>query len=496
MLAKKSNVFSIIENILIAFILLVVLISLAYLPPISLAEGLGYDGVWYHSPAVNLFSKIDNYHLFRIFPSALVFCLRKAFGFDNSIQSTVFLFRWLNFGFLIGTLVFFKLIVAKLKFTGPISILLLVFIFFNFNVCKEIVFNPVMTDNCTFFLSIGILYFYLGGHFIPLFCFLIVSIFTMPIVALFYPTFFLFYEMDSSDKQKIGWIKAIENFFWIFPLFLAIGFMVISSVIVYYFKRITVYTFPAEIDLRFFPFILVINAAFIFYFILKFKLFFVQLLFKIQNIRSWIYSKWIISIVGLFIFQFIVSKINNYHLLGYSGLLVGYPIILNLKPLIGLIDNLNFYGPVIFVFLIYFFFQLSSMEIRISDWFLMFFFFLIIIKPEARHTLFLLPLMSVFLCRFLSGFQISTRFLIVVLAIGAIFSKFWYPTHWAIFPPAYLIFSDATDPKIFQQFPIQHYFMFQGPMMSTISYLIILCLELLCFWFIFKEFNKLKINSL
>jgi len=495
LLSIKPAVFSTIENLLIAFILLVVLLNLAYLPPVSLAEGLGYDGIWYHSPSVNLFRKIDNYHLFRVFPSALVFGLRRAFSFDDSIQTTVFLFRWLNFGFLIGTLIFFKLLSARLKLSGPVSILLLVFIFYNFNVFKELAFNPVMTDNCTLFLSIGILYFYLGKQFIPLFGFLLVSIFTMPIVALFYPIFFLLNEMDDSNKQDEATSKLIESYFWIIPISVAIGFAAASSVIVYYFNRITVYTFPDQIDFRFFPFILLINAAFIFYFILKFKPFFIQLFFKVRNIRIWIFSKWTMTIIGFFVFQFIVSKINNNHLLGYSGLLVGYPIILNLKPLIGLVDNLNFFGPVIFIFLIYFFWNREKMEIRLADWFLMFFFFLIIIKPEARHTLFLLPLVSVLLCRFLNGFQISNRFLFVVVLVGMFFSKFWYPTHLALFPPAHIIFSKVTDPEIFQQFPIQHYFMFQGPMMSTTSYLIILLVEVFFLRFLFKEFNRLKINS-
>ena len=400
------------------------------------------------------------------------------------------MFQWLNFSFLLGSLAFAKAIIETRHLERPLSFLFLVFVFLNFNVGKELAFNPVMTDNATLFLSLGIVFFHGSRRFVWLGIFLLMSMFTMPIVALFYPIYFLLGELKPNINTRAALI--IDRYFKIVPVAVSACFIAISAAIVYYLKRTTVYTFPDEINVAFFPLVLAVNTVFIYVFVLRFKPFFLQLFFCLQSVKSWISNRWTWAIVAVFVLQFLVAKINNYHLLGYSGLLVGYPIILNLKPLIGLVDNLNFYGPVVFLFLIYFFRSGSRLEIPVQEWFLLFLFFIIIIKPEARHTLFLIPPIALFLLRFLSGYILSRRFVGSVLACGFLFAKTWYPAHWAIFPPAHLLFTPQTDPAIFQQFPIQHYFMHQGPMISWPAYGALILIEAVCFWWLLYEFRQLK----
>lgn len=79
--SKDSNPFSKPNSepyILIFFIILISSINLyqiIFLPHINLAEGLGYDGVWYNNPANEFIPRTDNYHIFRIFPATCVFLI-------------------------------------------------------------------------------------------------------------------------------------------------------------------------------------------------------------------------------------------------------------------------------------------------------------------------------------------------------------------------------------------------------------------------------------
>jgi len=210
---------------------------------------------------------------------------------------------------------------------------------------------------------------------------------------------------------------------------------------------------------------------------------------------SFIKNKWIFWLFFAFIFQFILGKINNNQVVGYSAISVGYPIYINLKPLIGVVDNVSYFGPVLFVFLFLFFKDRNFENLKFHDYFLFFFIFLLIIKPEARHTLFLIPLLSITILEFLNEKVLNTKFIFFVTFSGLLFSKFWYPVHWAHFPPTHLLFSPLTDQSLYQQFPVQHYFMFIGPMMGHLEYFVFLVFELIFGIVFYKYFINKQLHT-
>jgi hypothetical protein len=200
-------------------------------------------------------------------------------------------------------------------------------------------------------------------------------------------------------------------------------------------------------------------------------------------------------LISAFFFQFVLGRVNNNQVIGYSAISVGYPIYINLKPLIGIVDNLSYYGPVLFVFLFLFFKNGNFENWGFKGYFLFFFLFLLIIKPEARHTLFLIPLLSITILDFIDDKILNFRFILFVSAAGLFFSKFWYPVHWADFPPTHLLFSPSTEQAIYQQFPVQHYFMFIGPMMGHAEYFVFLALELIFGFFFYKFLVKKELSA-
>jgi hypothetical protein len=471
---------------LVLFVCLVLGGQMLFVPYIELAHGLGYDGCWYHQPSLSFLGKVDNYHLFRILPSKLGFLLRYTLGLDEKIDTTVRIFQFLNLLFVILTIGLLNKISSIKGYTPLKKFLFFLLCLFNFSVLKEFSFNPVMTDAMGFFLSTLILWLSLKKHTYWLILALVAALFCLPIIPVFYLIWFL---LQSFDSEKIEETKLIifEKFFRFIPMVIGFSFVLISSIIVLYFKRTSVYTFPDEINLVLFPISLLCNFWAFWFVTSRLKLFFfkgLSLIFKPFKILT---NPWFVLLATLLLFQNFASNLNNKFMIGISGIFVAYPINLNLKPFIGIVDNLSFYGPVVFLFLILFIRQSSLKNPPLHQGFLYLIFFLVILKPEARHSLFLIPLISLTVLDSIPSHLITVRFAGITAIIAAIFSKFWYPTHWAHFPPPHLLFSSETNQKIYQEFPVQHYFMFQGLMMAHWPYFLFLLLNLVTGYFFWLE---------
>ena len=480
--------------ILVLFVLVALGGQILFLPYIELAHGLGYDGSWYHQPSLTLFGKVDNYHLFRIFPSKIAFFIRDLLGLDEKIGTTVRIFQVENLVFVGLTIWLLFKISAFKSYTGLKQMLFFIFCLFNFSVFKEFAFNPVMTDAMGFFLSTLIYWLHLKKSTFWLILALLAAMFCMPIIPVFYLLWFLLESLEETTIEQTE-LPVFQRYFPLIPVGVGLAFVGISAIIVFYFKRISVYTFPDEINLFLFPFTLLCNFLALWGIISRFKGFFLKGFFVAVKPFQVLKNKWFLILLAFLIFQNRAAHINNHFMIGYSGLFVGYPIILNLKPLIGIVDNLNFYGPVMFLFLISFFRQPSGSRKPMQQDFLFLIFFLIILKPEARHSLFLIPLLSATLLDSLPVHLINIRFTGLVAVLAMLFSRFWYPTHWAHFPPPHLLFSPETDQKIYQEFPVQHYFMFQGPMMAHGPYFVFLAINLLVGYLLWKEFSRVRTIS-
>ena len=477
---------------LVSFIILNLGVQILCFPYIDMANGLGYDGVWYQNPSLSLLSKVDNYHLFRVFPSKVAFMFRNIFALDDSIQTTVRIFQLINFLF-VGFAIILISNISKLKrYSLRKKIVLFVFCFLNFSISKDFAFSPVMTEASGFLLSVAILWAYLKRFNFLLYLFLFLSFFCIPAITVFYLVWFWTNDLDVSEEVEI---LSFNRLYFYFSFFITISFALVSIIIIYGFHRVTLFTFPDDINLYLFPVTLILNSYLIFLIINKFREFVLRGFSVFRSLFRYLNSRWVFLLISAFFFQFVLGRVNNNQVIGYSAISVGYPIYINLKPLIGIVDNLSYYGPVLFVFLFLFFKNGNFENWGFKGYFLFFFLFLLIIKPEARHTLFLIPLLSITILDFIDDKILNFRFILFVSAAGLFFSKFWYPVHWADFPPTHLLFSPSTEQAIYQQFPVQHYFMFIGPMMGHAEYFVFLALELIFGFFFYKFLVKKELSA-
>jgi hypothetical protein len=466
--AKNHQSFAWVYWMVIGLSLAIGALQIFFLPYINLAEGLGYDGVWYYVPANEFLPRTDNYHIFRLLPATLVFFLKKIIFSAHNYHDTVKAFQVFN---LICNAASFWLayrIGRHLNFSGIRMLLLFVFLFFNFHVLKDEIFNPVMTDTTVLFLSLLLLWAYLSR---TLGLYLLASLmllFTFPVGGFILQLVFLTNTAGSISEKRIIPDK------WLNYLFLAGAglFLFATSLVVFGFGRTTVLTFPDEINIYLFPFSVSLIAFLIYKILNLHQSLFQHILhvaLKPRMLRSWFL---LIFLAELLIYLALPS-FNKFPAKGFTGNFTIAPLIyVTFKPFIGIFDNCMFFGPVVMIFL----WKLPEFVRKnagsISALFVSLSFCFFVLKPEARHMIFLLPFLSIAAVKSIPEASCHPKYGFIIALICLLFSKFWYPCHLAEFPPGYEIFTSKVNHAIFQDFPAQHYFMFQGPMISHQNYFI------------------------
>jgi hypothetical protein len=473
-------------------ILLVNLFQIWYLPFINLADGLGYDGSWYLNSTNTFLPPIDDYHLFRVLPATLVYGLKCLFGFGDSTLESVKMFQYFNLGTILLSLVIIELICRFYSLSQNRKWIFYIFIYLNFHVLKDSVFNPVMTDSFAFFLALGLFYFTASNKKIWFIFFILLAFFTMPIMCIVYLSERILRNFKFSNINSVGKINLTR----VLSGTLILGFTSLTSFLVLYLGRTTIVTFPDKINLGLFPLALVGTSVAIFFIFEVHSALFKNIIYVLKQVNKFFTWEFGLLLI-LSVVKSILAHFNGMPPNGFRGIFIfGAPIYITLKPLIGIIDNIGYFGVVIIFFFIFLPNFIATHKSFISIYLLTLISCFFMLKPEARHGIMLLPLVGFLVTVSIPEKNLNRSFLILILGFGILFSKVWYPVHLAWFPPGYLIFTSAVNHDIFQEFPAQHYFMFQGPMMSHAAYFFWLAVESIAAIILFKQMPGLYIMFL
>jgi len=480
--------------ILVFFIFFISLVNgfqILEIPYIGLAEGLGYDGSWYLQSTFEFLPKTDNYHIFRILPATLVFILKEIFDFGPSIHESVRMFQFFNLGCILFSCVFTELISRRLNFRRADKFIFYCFLYLNFHVLKDSVYNPVMTDSLVFCLALGLFYTTLENKKI-LFSFLaLLAFFTLPFLSFFFIGERILRQIDNHFLGKTPKLNLSLILSILVPALFFIG----TCFIVYGMGRYTLLTFPDKISPYLFPISIILLCICLYFLINLHKNLINDLVLSFGDWRK--YLVWeSFFLLFLIVLQFGLSKINNFAPKGFIGnFTLSPPLYMTLKPLIGLFDNIMFFGLPVILFLFFLPKFINLVNHRVSILFITFFLCLFLLKPEARHTILFLPFLVSIVMLFFKRIQFSRMECLAIFFIGIFFSKVWYPVQLSWFPSAYKIFTSEVNHDSFQEFPAQHYFMFQGPMISHVNYsiwLIFIGLGVLFVWKILAKHHLLN----
>lgn len=436
-------------------------------PPINLIDGTGYDGFWYLKATKEFLpADTDDYHLFRLLPATLVYWGNSLLGIPPSNLASIRGFQHLNLVLILFALCFAELLCRYYRFSTLRRWLFFSLLFVNFHVFKDSWFNSMMTDSMSFCLAMGLVYFTVSDKKWGFILCCLLSYFTIPLMAMFFLGERIIRRIDTEDQSGESVIHLVR---WLGNLFI-FGLAALTLFIVFYLGNRTVFVYPDDINVYLLP-VSILTLSFSLYYIIwrhrdVFGLFPIAL-----NRFSRIWGWEAYTMIVLFLIQIVVSSWNGNPPKTFAWYFVlGIPLVLNLKPLIGIFDNLVYLGPVIAFFMV----NTITGRLRLtrSQLFLSFFACLFLIKPEARHTNLFLPFLALLVVAAIPEDRLTVRWVAEVFMVAVLFSKIWYPVHWADFPPGYVIFTKGFDMGYFQTFPAQHYFMFQGPMISHAMYLV------------------------
>lgn len=440
---------------------------------INMESGAGYDGGWYLDFSKNIFSKTDNYHIIRQFPSIAVWTFVKMLKLVHIDIYEVRVFQIFNLLYISITIVFINKISNFYKLNQYKKHFFFLLIFSGFYIIRDSFFNPVMTDICSYMETIVLYYYFISRKFNHKIVFLgLITLFTNPFPLIIISILGIFSKCFPS---KIEPRKGLN--FSLYASAIMAGIVCLaSSIILIHKQSYSYWVYPDE------AIPVVVYPTIIFHSILL-CYFFYQLL---ENID---FKKIIPSLVNIrynFIFLLVslVTVIKAVQFLYpikfefvFASIVLVWTLFINMKPLIGFVDSTSYFGIIIPLAVIWFrpigrflFQEFGLGAILISLIGLIFLF-----KSESRHSLFFIPLLAIGLVN--AGPQVSRKFLLICFVVSLFVSKFWYPLSLANF-----------ENEQFQDYPAQHYFAFVGPCLAWGPYF----LFLLIFLGLLIFFNQLK----
>jgi len=460
------------------------LFQILYLPYINLLEGLGYDGMWYMEPSKVLFPKdVDHYHLFRILPSTLVYFLKKFFGFENTNPASVVMFQYLNLTVILGSLFFAEAISRFYSFGLRQKWFFYLLTYLNFFVWKESIFNPVMTDSVALFVAIGLFYFTITNRTVWFSLFCLITWFVLPILSLVFIGERILRRLDFSDIQY----KPPFNISKWLAIGVITGFISLLCLVVLYLGHRSVFVLPDRLNMWLFPISAILLSITFYYVFTLFSDLFNRSLLAFKQLTKLLCWEMLL-LVSLFTIQFILVSNIGHPPTSFAGhFIFGVPISVTLKPMIGLFENVANCGLVVLFFVIILPPLIQAKRISYQLLFITFVTAFFLLKPESRHTHIFMSAMGLIVVANFPAEKLTSSFLLSVFGFNFLFSKIWYPVHLAWFAPGYVLFSKGADESVFQEFPAQHYFMFQGLMISHTMYFLWLIPIAGAFWFVWKS---------
>jgi hypothetical protein len=491
------------HRLVLILILTVLLIKAYYSEKVPVNDGLGWDGFGYANLIRNAETflgdrSIDKYLFQRIGIPLVLHHVFRLFniGFLNSNFITAF--EILNLVCILVSVVYFFKISKKLQLTSSTEIIGFTALFFCFPIIKLCGFYPILLDIPAFTIGIMLVYHYLQNNITLYFLLIFIGSFI-------FPTFLIMSLLFLFKKETIGrqatespaasldtkWTSGSENiiypaFYFFFPLLTLIMFYFLYykgswGLIAGNIKTETMSTLLVWYSL-------IIALGYILY-----LTYFRKPYFNIKNILSSVNP---LGIIIAFLVYMNIQLLSGYYtsdavspltLKMYLTNVIGQAV---QNPAAFLVAHIFYYG--LTFALILFLIRDLKKEIMTYGFGMIAFFTAVIffsVGSESRQLINYYPFLVVLMLGALNKqWNISLSFSIIYSGICLGLSHFWYTIDIPKDASAY----ESFNPFLF---PMQRYFMFQGPWVNDKMYVIHLSVCLLLCLFLFISFKNKKLIS-
>jgi hypothetical protein len=457
---------------------------------ILVRNGLGYDGYKYYDIVVGgidyiIDKKINGYHFFRIFP----FILFDILSLPKDIPNVIFIIKCINFLSIVLSILFYFKTCKFLKLkeqTGNIGFVLL---FFTFPILKLVNYNPLLTDHISFALAIIGLYYTLTDNSKGIGVILFIALFNFPSLVFYIVLINLFTNREAFISIKIQWKY--------FKVLLTL-FIVILTILGYYFYYIIIHKHPSPIDsgnpvnlnlIKMSSGLLILYFWFIMFILLRIKEFKISLNFS---------SYYFLILIILILFLIYITKtflplrpVSSENIDIFSS----YAIKALNMPLNFIVYHLFYFG---FIFILIFAYIKEileySIKFSVGYFILIIFTYLFLIQNESRILINLIPFILILILKSIDHKNFTINQVFYLLIIGILQSRFYVKINGN--PET---FNSLQNPKEFKFFPAQTYFMNFGPWVSYQSYkleLLVFVFFIIMYFIVFEKFSDFKTRIL
>lgn len=463
---------------------------------IAVDNGCGWDGSFYADLVFKndyyLHGKVlDSYRVQRIIPSTIIHYALKVFQMPPVIPNTVYMFSLYHVWLLALCGLLWAMLARRLNYTVTGRWLGFALLFLNFAIAKYAYYYPPLTDPSAFFLGLWALYCYMADTSLSRYTLLGISalgFFTWPTAAYISIVLFLFPRSGGSMETESG----LQNI----PLprlqkIMMIGASTLVIIGLLMFTFINRVTFPGTDPLTE---MFIYPGAALLIMVVCFTAYHTAVILPAMIGFGFIRQKdwWIrfgITVLCLGTLWTIKNNLQNPDAPApmNAALFVGGSFTAAVsKPLLGIIAGVVYYGPVIILAMVLLP-QILKICTELGTAFLWVFTISITLcglMTESRQWINLLPFIVLAVIQTLERYALHKFFVAALLFIGIGFSKLWMSLNF-----------EGMHDYVYQggsrfTFPLQRYFMNQGPYMSMESYLYQLVAVVLCgivLWWFFRQ---------
>ena len=430
---------------------------------IPVANGLGWDGEGYSRitlafPDYLFGHGLDQYLLQRMLSFGAVYFFFKIFGLSLTPVIMPVAFGALSLVLLLFSVFLWRAIAIKFAWKPEVRLMMLVGLFFNYAILKMNIYYPVLTDITGFFFGLLMLYFYVQKRNYAVLLTTLIGAFAFPTLLYVGIIFFVFpIENNQIAQRRVNYLSMAISF----SIALAIiGWCLLAHRAGH--KAVGgYYSLP----------ILGMSACALFAYLFAGFSYLVPycidcLLGCWQRVSSRIVVA-VATFIGLKALMFYLSD-GAKGALSFSLFIKNIAVQALAYPFIFIVSHVVYYGPVILL-LIYFW---KDIVIYIKNkgpgLFIVFgLYFVLSIGSESRQFIAFFPISMFVLGEILNRKKITPIFIYSFICLSLIASKFWLPLNHGEWPSIW-----TNPPEVTLAFPMQWYFMSQGPWVSKGMYVV------------------------
>lgn len=438
---------------------------------IQAGNGVGWDGQryaeWLRQSIFEIISghRLDSFSSQRIVPSLIINFFTHWFGVSVISSGTaVHAFYIYNCIILSISALFLWLISKHFQWNQQIFFLAFSACYLNFAILKFSTFYPVLTDCSAMTMGIIIFYCYLKNKILLLSAATIFASFIYP--SMLYTSLPLILFGINMNNVSINLTYEKLNSLTA----KLIGFCAIFSIIyLVFFGDHLLPNGDMQINVLKLP--LTILCTFLYLFLSLRSLIEWSFLKRILSCTNF-YRMIIATITFLFV-KILILLISN----GHASVNVAFQIWVTLltsvvNPFVNIVSHVNYYGPLLLLTI--FFWREICLLIKKMGLGMMLFIMVFVImglESESRHLINAWPVFVCLTCEILKGYKLTWRITYSIIVLSLILSRFWLKINIAPW--------DSLHSSNFLDFPMQMYFMTQGPWLSNKMYFLLLFITLI-----------------